>query len=169
MVLCRAARSRDDSRRRRCRSDRMLRPLAIVVMLFSAGPGAAVPGWLAHAEHRAVFTLRGAIECAPACDGGDADVTLVDAGDLDNSRARRREAFGHANVRTNARFRFSVAHEWGRDEVAGEGASLSAFVVTVEREGCEPFEREFRFRLERSEELSFNLGAVHLDCRRGRR
>ncbi|HJU40669.1 MAG TPA: hypothetical protein VJ724_13950 [Tahibacter sp.] len=147
----------------------MTRPFVILVTLFLAGSVAATPGWLAHAEHRAVFTLRGTIECAPACAAGDADVTLIDAGDLDNSRPRRREAFGHATVRTDTRFRFSVAHEWGRDEVAGEGASLSAFVVTVERVGCEAYEREFRFRLEGSQELSFNLGTVHLDCRRARR
>ena len=148
----------------------MIRPIAVILATLAIVGGAtAAPGWLAHTEHAAVFTIRGSVACAPACDGGDADVSLIDTGNLDNSRPRRREAFGHTNVRSNARFRFSVPHEWGRDEVSGEGASLSAFLVVVEREGCESFEREFRFRLEESRELSFNLGTVHLDCRPARR
>jgi hypothetical protein len=147
----------------------MFRSIVALAALAAAGICIAAPGWLAHAEHSAVFTIRGSVACAPACDGEDADVSLVDAGNLDNSRQRRRETFGHANVRSNTRFRFSIAHEWGRDEVSGEGASLSSFLVVVERDGCETFEREFRFRLEASQELSFNLGTVHLDCRRARR
>ena len=147
----------------------MIRPIAVFLTTLIAGSAAAAPGWLAHTEHTAVFTIRGSVVCAPACDGGDADVSLVDTGNLDNSRPRRREAFGHTNVRSNARFRFSVPHEWGRDEVSGEGVSLSSFLVVVERDGCESFEREFRFRLDDSRELSFSLGTVHLDCRRAQR
>lgn len=148
----------------------MIRPIAVFVMtLAAAGACAAAPGWLRHVEHAAVFTIRGTVSCTPACADGDADVQLVDAGNLDNSRPRRREVFGHASVRANARFRFSVRHEWERDEVTGEGASLASFLVVVERDGCETYEREFRFYADASRDLRFNLGNVALDCRRGKR
>ncbi|HVJ61420.1 MAG TPA: hypothetical protein VM555_01755 [Tahibacter sp.] len=137
--------------------------------LAVAGSVLAAPRWLAHVDHSAAFTIRGAVRCAPACADADADVRLVDVGNLDNSRPQRREAFGYANVRSNVKFRFSVHHEWGRDEVSGEAASLSSFLVVVERDGCESYEREFRFYAEPPHDYSFNLGSVELDCDGGRR
>ena len=148
----------------------MIRPLAVALALSAvtaASWAAERPHWLKTERYAATFAIRGAVRCAPACDGEEIDVRLVDRGGLDNSRSTRRDEFAHVNLRAGATFRFFATHQWERDEVRGESpAALVSILATVDRVGCETTEREIRFNpiVPADGMIRLNVGTLLLDC-----